>query len=455
MAKTRSRYTCQSCGTSSHRWFGRCPGCGEWNTCVEEKAERTDARRQGIAAPSSEPVPITQVEGAEADRLRSDVSEFDLVLGGGIVPGSIVLLGGDPGIGKSTLLLQISGQLGVKGHNVLYVSAEESLAQTRMRAQRVGALSENLFVVSETNLDAIAGQIEKIRPVAVVVDSIQTMYRDDLDSAPGSVAQVRECAARLMYIAKATGVSVFLIGHMTKAGTVAGPRVVEHLVDSVLYLEGERHHHFRILRAAKNRFGSTNEIGLFEMRDVGMVEVKNPSEILLSNRSSGGSGSTVVCSVEGTRPLLVEIQALVTTSSFGYPQRVATGIDAKRLSILIAVLDKRAGIQLGSHDVFLNVAGGIRLDEPAVDLGSALAVASSFIDRGIDPKTVAIGEVGLGGEIRPVGQVARRLAEVEKLGFERCLISKGNLKGLKPVEGVEVIGVDGIEAARDAALAWP
>ena len=406
-------------------------------------------------APPSEPVPITQVEGAEADRLRSDMSEFDLVLGGGIVPGSIVLLGGDPGIGKSTLLLQISGQLGVRGHNVLYVSAEESLAQTRMRAQRVGALSENLFVVSETNLDAIAEQIEKIRPATVVVDSIQTMYRDDLDSAPGSVAQVRECAARLMYIAKATGVSVFLIGHMTKAGTVAGPRVVEHLVDSVLYLEGERHHHFRILRAAKNRFGSTNEIGLFEMRDIGMVEVKNPSEILLSDRSSGGSGSTVVCSVEGTRPLLVEIQALVTTSSFGYPQRVATGIDAKRLSILIAVLDKRAGIQLGSHDVFLNVAGGIRLDEPAVDLGSALAVASSFVDRGIDPKTVAIGEVGLGGEIRPVGQIARRLAEVEKLGFERCLISKGNLKGLKPVDAVEVIGVDGIEAARDAALAWP
>jgi len=453
MAKTRSTYTCQACGTSSARWFGRCPGCGEWNTCVEEKVERVDSRRQGLAATLSEPTPITQVEGAELDRLRSDMSEFDLVLGGGIVQGSIVLLGGDPGIGKSTLLLQVSGQLGLQGHNVLYVSAEESLAQTRMRAQRVSALSENLFVVSETNLDAIARQIEKIRPAAVVVDSIQTMYRNDLESAPGSVTQVRECAARLMYIAKGTGVSVFLIGHMTKAGTVAGPRVVEHLVDSVLYLEGERHHHFRILRAAKNRFGSTNEIGLFEMRDVGMNEVKNPSEILLSERSSGGSGSAVVCSVEGTRPLLVEIQALVASSSFGYPQRVATGIDAKRLSILIAVLEKRAGIQLGSHDVFLNVAGGIRLDEPAADLGAALAIASSFVDRGIDPKTVAIGEVGLGGEIRTVGQIDRRLAEAQKLGFERCLISKGNLKGLKRLAGVEVIGVDGIEAARDAALA--
>lgn len=366
--------------------------------------------------------------------------------------GSIVLLGGDPGIGKSTLLLQVSGQIGAGGQRVLYVSAEESLAQTRMRAQRVGALTDNLFVVSETNLDAIAGHIEKIQPAVVVVDSIQTMYRADLDSAPGSVTQVRECAARLMYLAKGTGASIFLIGHMTKTGTVAGPRVVEHLVDSVLYLEGERHHHFRILRAAKNRFGSTNEIGLFEMRDVGMVEVKNPSEILLSERAEDGSGSVVVCSVEGTRPLLVEIQALVTTSSFGYPQRVATGIDAKRLSILIAVLEKRAGTQLGSHDVFLNLAGGIRIDEPAVDLGAALAVASSFMDRSVDPKTVAIGEVGLGGEIRPVGQIDRRIAEAHKLGFERCLVSKGNLKGLKRPKGIEVIGVAGIEAARDAVL---
>ena len=452
MAKSRSRYVCQTCGTSAARWFGRCPGCGEWNTCVEEKVESPDARREVFAAARSEPAPITAIEGADADRLRTGMSEFDLVLGGGIVHGSIVLLGGDPGIGKSTLLLQVSGQIGAGGQRVLYVSAEESLAQTRMRAQRVGALTDNLFVVSETNLDAIAGHIEKIQPAVVVVDSIQTMYRADLDSAPGSVTQVRECAARLMYLAKGTGASIFLIGHMTKTGTVAGPRVVEHLVDSVLYLEGERHHHFRILRAAKNRFGSTNEIGLFEMRDVGMVEVKNPSEILLSERAADGSGSVVVCSMEGTRPLLVEIQALVTTSSFGYPQRVATGIDAKRLSILIAVLEKRAGMQLGSHDVFLNLAGGIRIDEPAVDLGAALAVASSFMDRSIDPKTVAIGEVGLGAEIRPVGQIDRRIAEAHKLGFERCLVSKGNLKGLKRPKGIEVIGVAGIEAARDAAL---
>ncbi|MGY8826669.1 MAG: DNA repair protein RadA [Candidatus Latescibacterota bacterium] len=451
--KKRSTYVCQSCGHSAARWFGRCAACGEWNTCVEEQPIEVDKRREHIAAvPRVELQPITQVQSQDHERLQIGISEFDRVLGGGIMPGSVILVGGDPGIGKSTLLLQMAGQLSANGLGIAYISAEESAAQIRQRADRLGALSDELEVLAETNLTTILDQLKKASPMAVVIDSIQTIYLPELESAPGSVTQVRECAARLVYLSKETGVPVFLVGHVTKEGTVAGPRVLEHLVDTVLYLEGERHHHFRILRAAKNRFGSTNEIGIFEMREEGLSEVSNPSEILLAERAEGVSGSAIVCSVEGTRPLLVEIQALVSRSSFGYPQRVATGIDAKRLSIIIAVLEKRCGHDLSGDDIFVNVVGGLRLDEPAVDLAVGLAIVSSFRNRAIEGKTVAMGEIGLGGEVRPVSQVERRIAEARSLGFERCLVARSNLKGLKKLEGMEVVGVGGLEAAESLAF---
>lgn len=451
--KKRSTYVCQSCGHSAARWFGRCAACGEWNTCAEEQPLETDRRREHLAAvPRAELQPITQVQSQDHERLHIGISEFDRVLGGGIMPGSVILVGGDPGIGKSTLLLQMAGQLSANGLGIAYISAEESAAQIRQRADRLGALSEELQVLAETNLTTILDQLKKANPMAVVIDSIQTIYMPELESAPGSVTQVRECAARLVYLSKETGVPVFLVGHVTKEGTVAGPRVLEHLVDTVLYLEGERHHHFRILRAAKNRFGSTNEIGIFEMREEGLSEVANPSEILLAERAAGVSGSAIVCSVEGTRPLLVEIQALVSRSSFGYPQRLATGIDAKRLSIIIAVLEKRCGHDLSGDDIFVNVVGGLRLDEPAVDLAVALAIVSSFRNRPIEGKTVAMGEIGLGGEVRPVSQVERRIAEARSLGFERCLVARSNLKGLKKLDGMEVVGVGGLEAAENLAF---
>ena len=454
MAKKRSSFVCQSCGHSAARWFGRCSGCGEWNTCVEERPQEVDKRREHIAvtAPRSELQPITEVDDQDHERLQVGIGEFDRVLGGGMMPGSVVLVGGDPGIGKSTILLQMVGQLAASNFRIAYISAEESAAQIRLRAGRLGALSEDLQVMAETNLNAILDQLKAADPVAIVIDSIQTIYMPELESAPGSVTQVRECAARLVYLAKESGIPVFLVGHVTKEGTVAGPRVLEHLVDTVLYLEGERHHHFRILRAAKNRFGSTNEIGIFEMRDQGLIEVANPSEILLAERAEGVSGSAIVCSMEGTRPLLIEIQALVSRSSFGYPQRVATGIDAKRLSIIIAVLEKRCGHDLSGEDIFVNVVGGMRLDEPSVDMGVGLAIVSSFRNRPIDAQTVAIGEVGLGGEIRPVNQIDRRVTEARSLGFERCLVARGNLKGWKRPEGMEVVGVGGLEAAEELAF---
>jgi DNA repair protein RadA/Sms len=451
--KSRSLYVCQSCGHSAPRWFGRCPACGEWNTCAEETPRPLDRHRQMLGAPpASRLQPITEVEGRDHERLGVGISEFDRVLGGGIMPGSAVLVGGDPGIGKSTLLLQMAGQLAALGSRVAYVSAEESAAQIRLRASRLGALSPDLLVMAETNLAAILEQLKSAEPVAAVIDSIQSIYLPELESAPGSVTQVRECAARLVWLAKESGLPVFLVGHVTKEGMVAGPRVLEHLVDTVLYLEGDRHHHFRIVRAAKNRFGSTNEIGLFEMRDQGLIEVANPSELLLAERAEGVSGSAIVCSMEGSRPLLVELQALVSRSSFGYPQRVATGIDGRRLSIIIAVLEKRGVHDLSGEDVFVNVVGGLRLDEPAVDLGVGLAIVSSFRNRAIEPRTVAIGELGLGGEIRPVNQIERRVAEARNLGFERCLVARGNLKGWKRPQGMEVVGVGGLEAAEELAL---
>ncbi|MBI4531008.1 MAG: DNA repair protein RadA [Candidatus Latescibacteria bacterium] len=452
MAKQKPVYICQSCGANAPRWFGRCSSCGEWNTCVEETVSLKTERRESSRI-RRKPVPITEVEGEAEQRWTTGISEMDRVLGGGIVIGSLVLVGGDPGIGKSTLLLQVSGELAAREHRVLYVSAEESLSQTKMRARRIGALIEEVYVTMETDLDRVIEESESLHPDVVVIDSIQTMYRPDVESAPGSVSQVRECAARLMRVAKETGFSVFIIGHVTKEGTIAGPRVLEHLVDTVLYLEGERHGPFRILRAAKNRFGSVNEIGIFEMRGSGMIEVMNPSQILLSERSGTESGAVVTCSFEGSRPLLVEIQALVARTGYGYPQRTTTGIDGRRLAILIAVLEKRVGISLADQDIFVNIAGGIRLDEPAVDLGVALAVISSFREQPIDPKTVAIGEVGLGGEVRTVPQVDRRIAEAQKLGFTKVLLPKGNIKGLKRIEGVELVGIADIEVAHRVGIA--
>jgi len=454
MAKVRVRYICQQCGADSNRWFGRCVGCGAWNTCAEETAAPSSAQtrqREGLIK-ANPPMPITEVGGGQDERTSTAIVEFDRTLGGGIVAGLAALVGGDPGIGKSTLLLQAVSQLALSGLKVLYVSAEESPRQTRMRAQRIGALAEDLLLVSESNLELICGYIEEIQPIAVVVDSIQTIFNPDLQSAPGSVGQVRECAARLVSLAKRTGTAIFLVGHVTKEGTVAGPRVLEHLVDTVLYLEGERHGAFRILRAAKNRFGSTNEIGIFEMREAGMVEVPNPSQVFLPDRNEPREGAVTICTVEGTRPILVEVQALVASSNFGYPQRVANGFDSRRMAILVAVLEKRSGLQLGSQDIFLNVAGGLRLEEPAVDLGIALAMVSSFRNKQVPPDMVVMGELGLGGEIRPVGQVERRVAEAQKLGFARCLMAKGNLTGLRAPEGLDLVGVQDIDAAQDEAF---
>jgi DNA repair protein RadA/Sms len=450
--KIRSHYACQACGHQAPRWFGRCPACEQWNTCAEELPPPEDSRRPERRAPAAALQPITEVSLQEAERLLTGLGELDRVLGGGIMPGSVVLVGGDPGIGKSTLLLQMAGQLAARNQRTVYLSAEESAAQIRLRAGRLGSLSPELLVLSETNLAAILEALERAEALAVIVDSIQTIYFPQLESAPGSVGQVRECAARLVYFAKERGVPVFLVGHVTKEGTVAGPRTLEHLVDTVLYLEGERHHHFRVLRAAKNRFGSTNEIGVFEMRERGLVEVGNPSQLLLAERAPGVSGSAVVCTIEGTRPLLVEIQALVCTSSFGYPQRVATGIDPRRLALLVAVLEKRGGYQIAGQDIFVNAVGGIRVEEPSVDLGVGLAMISSFLNRPIEPGTVAIGEIGLGGEVRPVDQIERRVAEARNLGFTRCLVARSNLKGWRRPEGMEVVGIGGLEAAQEVAL---
>lgn len=450
MSKTKAKtvYLCQSCGTKSSRWFGKCPGCGEWNTCVEELEMKPGPTEKSFWKLSNGiPVPITEVPSVSGGRQETGIVEFDRVLGGGLVPGSTVLVGGDPGIGKSTLLLQISGNVASGGNNVLYISGEESLTQTRIRAQRTGSLSHDLLVLAETNLETIVDHIEKIQPTITVVDSVQTMFLPVLESAPGSVSQVRECSARLIYQTKRTDGTLFLIGHVTKEGILAGPRLLEHMVDTVLYLEGEHHHAYRILRATKNRFGSINEIGIFEMHEEGMIEVPNPSQFFLAQRTQPGPGSVVVCGLGGTRPLLVEIQALVSPSSFSIPQRVTTGIDRQRLAILIAVLEKRVGLRLGTQDVFVSVAGGVTIDEPAVDLGTALAVTSSFLDKQVEPQTVAIGEVGLSGEIRAVTQIEKRISEASKLGFKRCIVSKGNMKGLKVPSDMEIVGVSKMEDA--------
>lgn len=428
MKKTKTAFFCQNCGYESPKWVGKCPGCGEWNRFAEEPTKATDSRVPPEYQLNEKPRSIDTVEADEKGRLKTGMEEMDRVLGGGIVAGSAILVGGDPGIGKSTLLLQVMHRLASGGRKVLYVTGEESASQIKLRADRIGASSKGLFVLVEVALENILKYIKEVGPAAVVIDSIQTVYCSLLSSAPGSVGQVREASERLIIFSKKTGIPVFLVGHVTKDGSIAGPKVLEHMVDTVLYFEGDSGHSYRIIRGIKNRFGPTNEIGVFEMRDRGLVEVSNPSEYFLTERPEGVAGSVVVASIEGTRPILVEVQALVVSTSFGMPRRTAIGVDTNRVSLLVAVMDKVGGLHLGNHDIFVNVAGGVKLSEPAVDLGITAAIASSFLDRPIDPKTVVFGEVGLTGEVRGINQMEVRVREAERMGFRRCILPKTQLR---------------------------
>lgn len=452
MAKGKTTvYFCQSCGYESSKWMGQCPGCHEWNSFVEEFVDkRTQAKTGAKAAhPQSAPQPISAIELHEEQRCSSGMPELDRVLGGGIVSGSMVLVGGDPGIGKSTLLLQVCKNLADQKIRVLYISGEESLQQIKIRAQRIGEFSDDLKLFCETNLDDIRQTIEREKPQVVVIDSIQTMYREEISSAPGSVSQVRESTATLMQIAKGSGVTVFIVGHVTKEGVVAGPRVLEHMVDTVLYFEGDRYASYRILRGVKNRFGSTNEIGVFEMCGDGLREVENPSEYMLSGKPEHASGSVVACSMEGSRPILIEIQALVCHSNFGIPRRTAAGTDFNRVNLLMAVLEKRLNLKMSECDAYVNIAGGIRMNEPAIDLGIVLALISSFKNRPIDEKTICFGEVGLSGEVRAVSMPAQRVAEAEKLGFTTCILPKVCLDGLQQKGNIRLVGVSNVREAID------
>ncbi|WP_088106021.1 DNA repair protein RadA [Halalkalibacter urbisdiaboli] len=455
MAKKKTKFICQECGYESPKWMGKCPGCQGWNTMVEEfEPSAKQASRSYVTSSltGSKPQSITEVVSEKEPRINTTMIELNRVLGGGIVPGSLVLVGGDPGIGKSTLLLQLSAKLAETNQKVLYISGEESVKQTKLRADRLGVISPNLYVLAETDLQFIEKAIDEVGPALVIIDSIQTVYQEDIASAPGSVSQVRECTAAFMRIAKTRGIAIFIVGHVTKQGSIAGPKLLEHMVDSVLYFEGERHHTYRILRAVKNRFGSTNEMGIFEMKELGLEEVLNPSEIFLEERSQGTAGSIVVASMEGTRPVLVELQALISPTSFGNPRRMATGIDHNRVSLLMAVLEKRVGLLLQNQDAYLNVAGGVRLDEPAIDLAIALSIASSFRNQVTNPMDVAIGEVGLTGEIRRVSRIDQRVNEAAKLGFKRVIIPEKNLGGWTYPKGIEVIGVPTLERALEVAL---
>ena len=437
----KTAFFCQNCGYESPKWVGKCPGCGEWNRFAEEPTKATDSRVPPEYQLNEKPRPIDAVEADEKARLKTGLEEMDRVLGGGIVAGSAILVGGDPGIGKSTLLLQVLHRLASGGRKVLYVTGEESASQIRLRADRIGASSKNIYVLVEVALENILKYIKEVGPSVVVIDSIQTVYCSLLTSAPGSVGQVREASERLIIFAKKTGIPVFLVGHVTKDGSIAGPKVLEHMVDTVLYFEGDSGHSYRIIRGIKNRFGPTNEIGVFEMRDRGLVEVSNPSEYFLTERPEGMAGSVVVASIEGTRPILVEVQALVVSTSFGMPRRTAIGVDVNRVSLLVAVLDKIGGLHLGNHDIFLNVAGGVRLSEPAADLGVVAAIASSFLDRPIDPKTVVFGEVGLTGEVRGINQMEIRIREAARMGFTRCVLPRTQLRGLDKAGAIELVRV--------------
>ena len=455
MAKAKNTaFFCKECGYESVKWFGQCPACKEWNTFVEEPVSKPKSAK-GIAvtsqraAASSAPVPIeiNSVSFEENDRTSTGIAELDRVLGGGIVAGSLVLVGGDPGIGKSTLLLQMCYNLSAEGKDVLYISGEESLKQIKLRADRIGKCSGTLKLLCETSLDNIEDILTRNKPEIVIIDSIQTMYKEDVAAAPGSVSQVRETTSILMQLAKGLNITIFIVGHVTKEGTVAGPRMLEHMVDTVLYFEGDRYASYRILRGVKNRFGSTNEIGVFEMQQSGLSEVENPSEYMLNGRPENASGSVVVCLLEGTRPIMVEIQALVCDSNFGMARRTAAGTDYNRVNLLMAVLEKRAGIHMSGSDAYVNVAGGIKVSEPALDLGIVMALVSSFKNRAIDEKTVIFGEVGLAGEVRAVSQAQQRVNEAVKLGFKTCILPGVCLKNIKKNDKIEIIGVNNVQEA--------
>jgi len=439
-----SIFVCQNCGAQSRKWLGQCPDCQEWNTLVEERFRpmaQAAAAASGYRSTEAKPVPYQEIEAQDDDRTSTQINELDRVLGGGIVAGSLVLIGGEPGIGKSTIVLQMADRLASNGTKLLYVSGEESERQIKMRGERLGIRAEDLFLLPETNLQTILNEIERLRPGLIIVDSIQTVFSEKIVSAPGSVSQVREVAGQFMMFAKQTATPVFLTGHVTKEGSIAGPRTLEHIVDTVLYFEGDRHHNHRIIRATKNRFGAANEIGVFEMTNTGLVPVGNPSELFLQERPEGASGSVVTVSIEGTRPMLVEIQGLVSSTKFGSGRRMAQGFDQNRMSLLIAVMEKRLGFQLASDDVFVNVAGGIEIDEPAADLGVIAAIASSFRNLAIDPETAVFGEVGLSGEIRGVLQAQARAREAQTLGFKTLIIPESNKKGLEKLLGMGVVGV--------------
>ena len=445
--KGKSVYACQSCGYQTLKWMGRCPDCGQWNSIVEElsKSDRKERRSSSMSKPES----IDAISLAPEMRLKTGIAEFDRTLGGGIVPGSLVLIGGDPGIGKSTLILQVLDSISRKGCCAIYLSGEESAQQIKLRAERLSVHSDSLFVITGTCVEELFEKLDPLKPDIVAVDSIQTVYTDDISSTPGSVGQVREVASRLMNFAKQSGIPVFLIGHVTKDGAIAGPKVLEHLVDTVLYFEGDRGHVFRILRSVKNRYGSTNEIGVFEMKDSGLAEVGNPSRIFLEERPQNAPGSVVIPCLEGTRPVLVEIQALVGPSPLGMPRRTAVGVDHNRISLLVAVLGKRIGIEMGDQDIFINVAGGLKVDEPAADLGIVSAMMSSFLGQPVDRNLIMFAEVGLAGEVRGVSQPDLRIKEAKKMGFSRCLLSRNNLESSNPPGGIELTGVESIQDVHD------
>ena len=458
MAKTRTRFVCQQCGYEAARWSGRCPQCSEWNSLVET-LERSRAASSHTTLQTA-PQPITAIRTDGFTRIAVPLEEFNRTLGGGIVPGSVALIGGDPGIGTSTLLLQVSGLLAASGKPTLYVSGEESAQQIKLRARRLQIAEDQLFVVSETDVEHILAQIEQLQPQLVIVDSIQAVHHEALQSSAGSVSQVRECATALLRLAKARNIPMFIIGHVTKQGAIAGPRVLEHMVDTVLYLEGERFHSYRLLRSVKNRFGSTHEVGVFEMREKGLIEVSNPSEAFLSERLAGANGSVVAVTMEGTRPLLVEIQALTSTTSFGLPRRTANGIDFNRLLLLVAVLSKRVGLKLGTQDIFVNVVSGLRISEPAADLAVATAIASSWRGKAVPADCVLLGEVGLSGELRSVGHAEQRLKEAAKLGFNRCIVPRSlrlgagasGKRGGEKAFGLDVYRARSVGEALDMAL---
>ncbi len=450
MAKSKIVYYCQSCGAESAKWMGQCPSCKEWNTFVEEALPK---KRAANSVPGqSHRVKVTKIKEIEAaveERITTKIAELDRVLGGGVVPGSMILVGGDPGIGKSTLLLQVCRNLAEDNRKILYISGEESLQQIKIRAERIGKFGDSLSLLCETNLDIIDQIVRKDLPEIVVVDSIQTMYNENIASAPGSVSQVRESTGSLMMMAKGLGIAIFVIGHVTKEGVVAGPRVLEHMVDTVLYFEGDRHAAYRILRGVKNRFGSTNEIGVFEMYSGGLREVDNPSEFMLGGRPEGASGSVVACSIEGSRPILIEVQALVCHSNFGMPRRTAAGTDFNRVNLLMAVLEKRAGLKMGNCDAYVNIAGGIKMNEPAIDLGIVLALVSSYKNRAIDEHTICFGEVGLSGEVRAVHMAEQRVLEAKKLGFTSCVLPEASRAALHGINGIRLTGVRSIKDAID------